>query len=167
MVQHAQQGAVAITCSMATIATNATHSMVIDTKGHDHAVIDLIVGTHATNGGDITVCKLVEHSSLTSFSSMSAIVDFTGGTEVSTSVGFVIPDDEAMGPGAIIEFDVDLRKRERMLGLVVTPGTTVLSFASMAKLTRSRESRDTKAEKSDIVNHSQTSSTSVAALVIG
>ena len=164
---HAQEGAIAMTTPQATIATNATHSLVFDTKDFDYATIDLQVGTHATNGGDLSVCKLVEHSSVTSFSSMTAIIDFTGGTEVSDSVGFVIPDDEAMGPGAIIEFQVDLRKRERMLGLVVTSGTTALSFASLAKLTRSKESADTEAEKSSVTIHSQSSATAVAKIVRG
>ena len=163
-----QDGAIVFTPPSDTIATNASHTLVFDKSGYDYAVIDVLLGDSATNGGDITVCKLVEHSSVTSVSSMSAIVPFTGGTVTSSSVGFVIPADAATGAGAVIEFQVDLRKRKKMLGLVVTSGTTAMRFSSIARLTRARESADSAAEKSFSAKcYTLTAGTSVAKIVRG
>ena len=145
----AQEGMIAFAQGAATIATGASHSMVFDSSGYDYAVIDLILGTHSTAPTELlTVCKLVEHSSVTAIGSMEAIVPFTGGTEVSSSVGWVIPSGTLTGDGTVIEFQVDLRKRKKMIGLVATHGNLAIVMASIAKLTRSRESADTAAEKS-------------------
>jgi len=163
---HGQEGAIVL-LPAATVATDASHSMVFDTKGYEYATIDIIVGTHATDGGDITVCKLVEHSSVTAHASMTDVTAFVGGTETSTSVGFVIPSDAALGAGGVIEFNVDLKKRERMLGVVLTTGTTTMQISAIGKLTRSKESADTAAEKSGPTIHSLTSATACGVVVNG
>ncbi len=160
------EGAIAI-MPAATCATNATQSLVFNHLGFDYANIDVIVGTHATNGADIGTLALVESDTVTSVSSMSAIVAFTGGTATSTSVGFVIPGAAALGPGGAVQFQVDLRKRKAYVGLTITPGSTTINIAAIARLSRSKESADTAAQKSAVVNYSLTSATDCASIVNG
>jgi hypothetical protein len=123
------------------------------------------MNTHATNKAALTTLKITESDTVTSISSQSAIVALTGGTATSTSVGFVIPAATAMGLGAGIEFQIDLRKRKRYLGLQVTPGDATAngSFA-VAKLSRGTYSRDTAAEKY-VQDAANTSSTQCAKIV--
>ena len=158
-------GAIVILPS-STAATTATHEMSFDSSGHDHAVITVMVGTHATDGESIEVLKFSESDTVTSPTSMTDIVALTGGTATSTSVGFVINDASELGPGAIIEFDIDLRRRKKFIGLSITPGTTTMQIAAIGQLVRSKESADTAAEKSDPTLSTLTSATACAQVVI-
>lgn len=151
----------------ATCATNATQSMVFESSGKGQANIYVLAGTHATNGAALTTLALKESDTLTSHSSMSGIVAFTGGTATSTSVGFVIPTAAALGPGGIVEFQVDLRKRKKYIGLVITPGSTTMNIAALGRLTREAESSDSATEKSAVTNHALTSATQCAKVVAG
>ena len=151
----------------ASAATTATQSMVFETPGYSHANIYVLVGTHATNGEAIRACALKESDTVTSHSSMSAIVAFTGGSETSTSVAFEIPGPTLNGPGAIMEFQVDLRKRKKYMALVVTPGTTTMYIAAMGRLTRATESDDSAAQKSAVTNHALTSATQCSKVIAG
>jgi len=148
-----------------TVATNATNSMVFDTKGFDYANVYVGMGTHATNKAALSTLKFTESDSSTVISSQSAIVALTGGTATSSSVGFVIPTAVKHGPGAVSEFQIDLRKRKRYLGLQVTPGdTTANETYAIASLGRSEYSRDTAVEKY-VQNAAATSSTACAIVV--
>lgn len=151
----------------ASAATTATQSMVIDGKGFDQCNIMVNLGTHATNGTTIETCKVTESDTATAISSQSAIVALTGGTETSSSVGFVLPLVAAAGRGTIIEFQIDLRKRKRYIGLQITPGDTTVHVGAIARLTRSKKSRDSATEKSVAgTNHiSLTQATSVGVVV--
>jgi len=149
----------------ATTATNATQSMVIDTKGYDQANIYVNIGTHATNGTTLQTLKVTESDTATSISSQSAIVALTGGTATSTSVGFVIPTVATAGPGTIVEFQIDCRKRKRYLGLQITPGATTVNVGAIARLTRSKSSADSATEKSPSTNLSYTGATSCLKVV--
>ncbi len=149
----------------ATAATTATHEMSFDRKRHDHAVVTVLIGTHATNGETIRTLKFSESDTLTSPSSMTDIVALTGGTATSTSVGFVIPGAAAVGEGAVAVFNIDLRRRKRKIGLSITPGTTTMQISVLGQLVRSAESPDTAAEKSVPTLHTLTSATSVAIVV--
>ena len=162
----ANEGALLI-MPAATCATNATQSMVFDKAGFDQANLYVLVGTHATNGAAIGTLKITEHDSATTITSHSDIVAFTGGTQTSTSVGFVIPDAAALGPGGIIEFQIDLRKRKKILALQITPGTTTMNIAALARLTRSIDSKDDATEKSGVTNYALTSATQCAKVVSG
>jgi hypothetical protein len=139
--------------------------MSFDTTGHDHAVVTVMVGTHATNGASIGTMKFSESDSATSPTSMTDIVALTGGTATSTSVGFVINDASELGPGAIIEFDIDLRRYKKYMSLSITPGTTTMQIAALGQLVRSKESADTAAEKSDPTLYTLTSATACAQVV--
>jgi len=160
---HANEGKL-INMPAASAATTATQSMVIDGKGYDHCNIYVNIGTHATNGTTLATCKVTESDTLTSISSQSAIVALTGGTVTSSSVGFVLPTVAAAGPGTIVEFQIDLRKRKRYIGLQITPGATTVLVGAIARLTRSKESADTVAEKAVAGPISLTSATSVGAI---
>jgi hypothetical protein len=149
----------------ASAATTATQTVVFDRDRHDYAKISVIVGTHATNGAAIGTLKITEHDTSSSVTDHADIVALTGGTATSTSVGFVIPGAAALGPGGVIEFNIDLRKRKKILGLQITPGTTTMQIAVVGHLTRSAESADTAAEKSAQTLHSLTSATAVGLVV--
>lgn len=149
----------------ATVATGATHSMVFDTKGFDYLNLYVGMNTHATNKAALSTLKITESDTLTSISSQSAIVALTGGTVTSSSVGFVIPNATKMGPGAVVEFQVDLKARKRFLGLQVTPGdTTAKGSQALALLGRPGESKDSYTEKY-VKNYAATSSTACAKVV--
>lgn len=163
IVEH--DGAICI-MPAATCATNATQGMSIETAGYGEAVLDVIVGTHATNGAAIGTLKLSESDTVTSPSSMTDIVALTGGTATSTSVGFVIPGAASLGPGGAIEFQVDLRKRKRYLGLTITPGSTTMNIAAIARLVRGSESDDTATQKSAVTNNVLGTSATQVGLIV-
>lgn len=145
-----------------TDATNATHAMVFDTKGFDAANVLVALGTHATNLAALSVCKFTEG---TNTACGDAIVALTGGTATSSSVGFVIPAATLMGPGAAIEFQIDLRKRKRYMKLSLTPGdTTAKQTYAVALLHRAAEGKDSYTDKY-VKNYSATSSTACAKVV--
>lgn len=131
----------------ATCATNATQTMAFDTKGYDRANVYVLLNTHATNGTTVQTLTFSESDTVTSASSMTDIVALTGGTATSTSVGFVIPLVATAGTGGTIEFQIDLRKRKRYLGLEITHGATTMYSGAIAILSRSEQSCDTTTTK--------------------
>ena len=154
---------------IATVATNATSKLSISNIGnngesYDYANILIHVGTSATTSAVLSTLKLSESDTVTSVTSMTDIVAFTGGTATSTSAGFVIPTAQA-GGGNLVEFRVDLRKRKKYLGLTVTPGQSLILGAT-AELSRASESQDTTTDM-QISNLESTSAVSVGKLVTG
>jgi len=141
--------------------------MVFDAKGYDQANIYVQLGTHATNGTTVATCKISESDTVTSISSMTDVVALTGGTVTSATVGFVLPLVAAAGYGTVVEFQIDLRKRKRFLALEITPGATTVHVGALGRLTRSKESADTAAEKAvaGTNNYSLTTMTSVGVVV--
>jgi hypothetical protein len=137
--------------------------MSFDCKGFDQANVYVGMNTHATNLAALSVCKFTEG---TNTSAGTAIVALTGGTATSSSVGFVISNATTMGPGAVMEFQIDLRKRNRYMDLQLTPGdTTARETYAIAVLSRAAESKDTAAEKYVKNYGAATSNTSVAQVV--
>ena len=154
---------------IATVATNATSKMSFSKLGNggerfDYANILVHVGTSATTSAVMTTIKLSESDSVSSVTSMTDIVAFTGGTATSSTVGFVIPTAQA-GGGNLVEFRVDLRKRKKWVGLTLTPAQSLILGAT-AMLTRASESMDTTTD-AQISNLESTSATSVGKLVTG
>lgn len=154
---------------IATTATNATQKMSFSKIGNggerfDYANILVHVGTSATTSAVMSTLKLSESDTVSSVTSMTDIVAFTGGTATSSSVGFVIPTAQA-GGGNLVELRVDLRKRKKYLGLTQTPGQSLICGAS-ALLTRASESMDTTTD-AQISNLESTSAVSVGKLVTG
>jgi hypothetical protein len=152
-------------------ATNATLSMSFDKVDAygvpaDHAQIDILVGAHATTTTVIETLKLSESDTLTSPSSMTDIVAFTGGTATSSSVGFVIPVVTTAGLGGGITFNVDLRKRKKYIGLSIAGTSATAVFGAVATLTRGKESADSATQKKG-VNYGATSASSCMTVVNG
>jgi len=146
----------------ATVATNATATLVFDTLNHEFAVVRVHTGTNATTSAVFTTLKITEHDTLTSISSHSAIVSATGGTETSTSVGFVVPTTAIEG-GGIIEFQIPLPARKRYLGLSITPAQSLV-VGAIADLFRSKWSLDTAATRL-LSNSGATSDASINQIV--
>jgi hypothetical protein len=152
---------------IASVATNATAYMSFSKVGNggekfDYANILFHIGAAATTSAVMTTLKLTESDTVTSASSMSAIVALTGGTATSSSVGFVIPTAQVAG-GGLVEFQLDLRKRKKYLGLTATPAQTLVIGAT-ALLSRASESQDTTTDKR-ISNLANTTAVSVGKLV--
>jgi len=149
------------------VATNATAEMSFSRVGNngetfDYANILVHVGTSSTSSAVMSTLKLAESDDTTVASSMTDIVAFTGGTETSTSAGFVIPTSQA-GGGNLVEFQVDLRKRKKYLSLNMTPGQTLVCGAT-ALLSRASESQDSTSDM-QISNLESTSATSIGKIV--
>ena len=84
-----------------------------------------------------TVLKLTEGET-TVLTDATAIVDFTGGTATSTSVGFVIATGNT-SVTTITQFNVDLRGRKRYIFLTAVPATTQI-VGAFGVLSRGSES---------------------------
>jgi len=169
-MNEANSGAL-ILMPAASCATNATQGisfskLTTGVEPFDHANIYVLMGTHATNGSRLGTLKLSESDTATSPTSMTDIVAFTGGTATSSTIGFVIPTAASVGPGAVIEFQVDLRKRKKYVGLQITPGTTTIQIAVLARLSRAKESADTATQKSAVLNNVLGTSVSQCAKVV-
>jgi len=152
---------------IASVATNATAYLSFSRLGNsaekfDYANILFHVGTSATTSAVMTTLNLKESDTVTSPSSMTAIVALTGGTATSSSVGFVIPAAQAAG-GNLVEFQLDLRKRKKYVGLTATPAQTLILGAT-ALLSRASESQDTTTDM-QLSNLANTSAVSVGLLV--
>ncbi len=131
----------------ASVATNATQALSFDTAGFDFANVKVLCSTNATTSAAFSTLKFTESDTVTSASSMDAIVALTGGTATSTSVGFVIPTTTITGGGVAAEFQLDLRKRKRYLGIQSTPGQA-LTVGVVGTLV-GEESADSTTEKSE------------------
>jgi hypothetical protein len=105
----------------------ATATGMVDTLGYDFLCLALKQATSSTTADQPTVMKLTEGDT-TVISNAAAIVEFTGGTATSTSVGFVIPAGNTAAT-TIQQFNVDLKKRKRYIFLTVSPGTTQVNGA--------------------------------------
>lgn len=131
----------------ASVATNATQSMSFDTSGYDFANVKVLCSTNATTSAVFSTLKWSESDTVTSPSSQTDIVALTGGTATSTSVGFVLPTSGITGGGVAVEFQIDLRKRKKYLGVQATPGQA-LTVGIVADLDKdqSADTTTTKAE---------------------
>lgn len=88
----------------------------IDTLGYDFASFDVIT---QTTTGTYSELQLMEADATTS-ASFAAITALTGGTETSTSAGFVIGSSPTTSPWAT-KLNVDLRGRKRYLKVSAVP----------------------------------------------
>lgn len=105
-----------------TSTTNAaTASGTVDTLGYKAIHIAMLHATSNSTSNKWTVCQLSECD--TSNGTFVTNASWTGGTQTSTSVGFVIPT-ASTSAAQIFAMHVDLRGRKRYLKLVVSPATT-------------------------------------------
>ena len=110
----------------------------VDTQGFDFVSIDTVMATSvATNPP--TRLRLME-SDDTVVTNFANIVPFTGGTAVSATVGFVIPNSRTNTNTFYgVKFNVDLRGRKRYLRLEVSPTDTTQIITAVANLHRGDE----------------------------
>lgn len=149
----------------ASIATNGALALSFDSKGYDQANITIDVATCGTDSVAFSTLRITESDTVTVASSMSGIVALTGGTATSTSAGFVVPTPATMeNGGRAIEFQIDLRKRKRYIGLYATNTEQALVMAAHARLTRSEKSADSATERA-VTNMENTDAVSVSQIV--
>jgi hypothetical protein len=142
----------------------------VDSRGvpYDSALVIVHGKLSHTSGDAPSAINLAESDTATSPTSMTDIVAFTGGTATGTSVGYVLPTAAAWKNGTTVEFQIDLRKRKKYIGLELTGGTHTSGgvYGAVIKLYRAKESAETAAHKSAVVNNSNTSATSQCGVVV-
>lgn len=105
----------------------ATATGLVDTLGYKALELTVKQATSNSTSNKLTVVKLEESD--TSNGTFVAIPSLTGGTQTSTSVGFVIPAAHATLQQKY-NFMIDLRGRKRWLKLSLSPVTTQILGAS-------------------------------------
>lgn len=111
----------------------ATATGIVDTldtntgNKYEFCQINLVEATSNVVSNKPTVLKITEGDT-TVLTDATAIVEFTGGTATSTSVGFVIATANTSAT-SITTFNIDLRGRKRYLFLSVSPATTQIDGA--------------------------------------
>ena len=125
--------------------TNATQRMSFDRDGFDQANVYVISGTQATQTAVITGITVGDHDTDTSASNMTAIGALTCSNTTSTAAINAIPAVAYQKLGGIVtEFQIDLRKRKRYIGISVHADTVVTAVISaVARLTRAAENLGT------------------------
>jgi hypothetical protein len=119
----------------------ATATALIDTLGFDHLALAIKAGTADVVSNKPTVLKLQE-ADTTDASNLVDIVGFRGGTALSATVDFVIPNANTAATAALqntYQFGVDCRARKRYIGLSISPATTQL-IKAVAVLSRGEQS---------------------------
>lgn len=150
-------------------ATNADTVFSFDRGGYDRLNLEVLVGTHVTTTAVITGLQIVEHSSTTSASSMTAIAALCASDTTSTSAVNSLPNGASQGVGGIVtEFQLDLAARERYVGLIINTATDQTAVVSaIARLSRGDESRDTAAQKVERTNLAATSVSGCMQIIAG
>lgn len=111
--------------SPSTFSAAATHSGQIDTQGFDYLVIDAVELSH-TSALILDNLELTESdTALTSATSGSAIVAFTGAAAISTSAAYVTPTPSSSCNNHY-RFNVDLKGRKRYIGFYHNTGTAAV-----------------------------------------
>jgi len=110
------------------ITAAGTATARFDTLGADHLSISIRAGTANVVSNKPTVLKLQE-ADTTDASNLADIAGFRGGTAVTTSVDFVIPNANTVATAVLQNdyvFGVDLRGRKRYIVAAISPATTQL-----------------------------------------
>ena len=162
----ANDGSMVVLSPVASL-TNATNYLSFDTSGFDYANIAVLVGTHLTTTAVVTGLQIGESDTITSPSSMTAITALGCSNTTSTSNVNSLPAATVQGLGGVItEFQIDLRKRKKYVGLSINSDTVVTAVvAAIARLSRPEQSSDTAAEKSLPLNLSGTAVVSCQQIV--
>jgi len=128
-------GAVQIPVKPATVATNATAAGFVDCLDYDYCKITVFGPTHATNNRPAILT--ISSGTNTVASSQTDITALVGGGVG----GFTIPaSTTVVTSGYKVVFLVDLRGKDRYLGLEYTPGTVATHMMTcLAELFRGDE----------------------------
>lgn len=101
----------------ASVASNATHSLEIDTLGYAYASIDVALSSLSSSTA-ATVLRVAQSDA--SGSGQVNIPGCVGGTDFTVAAG-----STTGGVGYVHRFDIDLRGKSRYLTVYCTPSTTV------------------------------------------
>ena len=148
-------GIVSMPPTLQTAASTDTMSFSkLDANGQpfDYANWFINVGTEVTNCSAVHIQEVLvaESDTVTSPSSMTTIVAFSGSATTDATHGFTIPAVLNTGKGGVIELQMDLRKRKKYIGATITAAaaaSNVTTISAVVLLSRGKESRDTKAAK--------------------
>lgn len=132
---HAQNTKGAVMIIPQSVATNATATATVDTKGFNYCDIELTIDTAASTSNLVAAFTVTEGDVT---GATEAIVAFTGGTATSTSVGFVIHNAASVCEtvASLGRLFIDLEKRKRYLKVAVTPGVAAQIVGVNAYLSR-------------------------------
>lgn len=135
------------------VSTNGmTQCMSFDRSGFDYCVIDVIGGTNVTTTQVFSTIVVSESDTITSPTSMDAIVALSGSTATNATYGFAIGSLSATTIGSVITLQFDLKPRKKYIGLTLTAsaagGSAVIG--AIAKLSRAEISPDTAALKDGV-----------------
>ena len=118
------------------IASDATATGYLDTLGWDYLTMVVALTSCASTSEAWTTCTLREG---TNSASTTPIVAFSGSDATNATYGYAFEAAANSVEGNVIRMNVDLRKRERYLSLIVTPDQAAASVAALAMLSRGRE----------------------------
>lgn len=130
----------------------ATASGLIDTIDYDWVSVDIIAATADVVSNKPTVLKLQE-ADTTDATNLVDVVGFRGGTALSTSVDFVIPNANTAATAVLqnnYKMNVDCRARKRYLSPTISPATTQV-ITIVANLGRAAQSPVTAAKANAMV----------------
>lgn len=103
------------------VASNATHSVEIDTLGFNHASIDVLFSPFTSASGPTTAATVLRVAqSDTAGSGQTNITGMVGGTSFTVGAGVTATSSV----GYAHRFDIDLRGKRRYLTVYATPAST-------------------------------------------
>ena len=104
------------------VASNATHSLEIDTIGFEFASIDVLFSPFTAASPPTTAATVlrVAHSDTTGTASQTNITGLVSGTDFTVAAGVTA----TAGVGYAHRFEVDLRGKRRYLTVFATPSST-------------------------------------------
>jgi hypothetical protein len=152
-----------IICSPSFLCTAASSTEIafskLDYKGqpYDYANWYINIGTQATNCSAVHIQEILisESDTVTSPSSMTTIVAFSGSATTDATHGWTIPAVATTGKGGCIEFQMDLRARKKYIGAIIlgaAAASNVTKIGAVVLLSKAKTSHDTLAAK----NHAGT-----------
>jgi hypothetical protein len=138
---HYNQDTRTIPLNPTSVASNATATLIVDTRGYANAQFIVLPATAAATTRVLTL-KVGESDNTSTFTDVSGYV---GGTNAAN--GFTLPAEMATAPTAVqpLVLNVDLIGKKRYLQLSYTPGTTVV-VGAICNLSRPATSPDAISE---------------------
>jgi len=129
-----------------------TQCMSFDRSGFDYCTIDVIGGTNVTTTQVFDTIIVSESDTITSPTSMTAIVALSGSTATNATYGFAIGSLSATTIGSVVTLQFGLKKRKKYIGLTLlcsaAGGSAVIG--AIAKLSRAEEAPVTAAKKDGV-----------------
>jgi len=144
------QNAVAECFQLGTIATNATSFTSVDTLGRGpFATIDVIMSpATATNSSAKWTNLVIAHGTTTDVSNSTAISNLTGTTNATaTTSHFVIEAANGVAVRQVHRFYIDLRDKERYIGVTKQANASHHTTANMATFFRRPQAPTTDSQR--------------------